>query len=114
MPSCPRCQSAIDSTAIRCPHCYNELKAFGHPGITLHQAPKGTYLCSSCLYDRDDTCDYPQRPYADSCTLYQNHQKIIQKVPEIPPLKRIENWCRRNQPLLLVLGLVIVSIIIAL
>ncbi len=114
MPSCPRCHQAIDSTALRCPHCYNELKAFGHPGITLHQAPKGSYLCRTCLYDRDDTCTYPQRPYANSCTLYQNFNKEIEIIPAIPLTKKIENWCRRNQAILLVLALIIVSMIIAL
>ena len=57
MPHCPRCNQLIDSQAVTCPHCKNQLKAFGHPGIPLHQAEANTYLCDRCIYHQDDSCN---------------------------------------------------------
>jgi hypothetical protein len=47
-------------------------KAFGHEGIELHQAQGIDPLCRSCTYDRDNSCDYPQRPTARECTMYRD------------------------------------------
>jgi hypothetical protein len=84
MITCPRCQHKVDSQALRCPYCANILKAYGHPGMTLHQAVTGEFLCQTCLYHGDDSCNFPQRPYATSCTLYKNSQIIAEKIPPLP------------------------------
>jgi hypothetical protein len=70
--SCPHCHQLVDSQAISCPYCRTTLKAYGHPGIPLHRATGDGYLCDTCTYHADDTCNFPQRPYAKDCTLYQN------------------------------------------
>lgn len=61
---CPRCHQSIDSQAVACPYCRIEIKAFGHPGIPLHRAEGTSFLCNSCTYHADDSCNFPQRPYA--------------------------------------------------
>lgn len=72
MPSCPYCHQAVEDQAIACPHCHCQLKAHGHPGIPLHRATDQAYLCQTCRYEADDTCTFPQRPYARTCTLYRD------------------------------------------
>lgn len=116
MPNCPHCHQPVDPQAVSCPYCRTSLKAYGHPGIPLHRATGKEYLCSSCTYDADDSCTFPQRPYATECTLYQN---IAQK--QLEALKKnsssaiaIQNWLKRNQFWLLLLALVLVSFLIAL
>lgn len=115
MLTCPRCQQQIDSQAIACPYCRNPLKAFGHPGIPLHQSLADEYLCQTCVYHHDDTCNFPQRPHAKQCTLYLDHNQ-----PDPPPPYRpsfssmIKSWLRRNTTLLVLAGLVVISILIAL
>lgn len=118
MPNCPRCHQQVDAQAVSCPYCRAQLKAFGHPGIPLHQAAGNEYLCQSCTYDADDTCTYPQRPYAKECTLYHN---IAQKQLEAQQLKQnsnptiaFKNWLKRNQFWLLLIALLLVSFLIAL
>jgi hypothetical protein len=59
MPECPRCYQRVDSQAVACPYCKFDLKAFGHPGIPLHRASQDSYLCTTCLYHQDDTCNFP-------------------------------------------------------
>ncbi len=70
MPACPRCQQPISPEAVQCPHCTLTLKAHGHPGMPLHRATGIIALCHDCLYHHDDTCTFPQRPTAVTCTLY--------------------------------------------
>ena len=72
MPVCPRCDRPVLDTAINCPHCNLALKAHGHPGIPLHRAEGDTFLCASCAYEADNSCTFPKRPRATTCTLYQN------------------------------------------
>ena len=72
MPTCPKCKQPVDSQAIACPKCNNQLKAFGHPGMPLYQSEDDTSLCDRCTYDRDDSCNFPQRPHAKSCTLFHD------------------------------------------
>lgn len=72
MSTCPRCQQNVSSQAITCPYCYNQLKAYGHPGIPLHQAQGDSFLCDTCAYHQDDSCNFPKRPHAKTCTLYQD------------------------------------------
>lgn len=78
MPECPRCKQFVKSDAIVCNYCRTELKAFGHPGIPLYRAEKGEYLCQTCVYHEDDTCNYPQRPYAQTCTMYKDLSEPVE------------------------------------
>jgi len=94
-------------------------KAYGHPGITLHRAMGEEYLCDSCTYHEDDTCTFPQHPYAKECTLYQDiSQPLSYYEPVYTPryglFKSIKLWCQRNPALLGILVLVAVSFLFAL
>jgi hypothetical protein len=116
--SCPRCHQSVDSQAITCPHCRVTLKAFGHPGIPLHRATGDEYLCDRCTYHADDTCNFPQRPYAKDCTLYQNiAEQNLQQQQQLQNNSfgiTLKSWIKRNQSLLLLLGLLLICLIIAL
>jgi hypothetical protein len=116
--SCPRCHQAVDNQAITCPYCRTTLKAYGHPGIPLHRATGDEYLCDSCTYHADDTCNFPQRPYAKDCTLYQNiEESKLQSQQQLTPRSfgvTVKSWLKRNQALLLLLGLVFICLLIAL
>jgi hypothetical protein len=95
------------------------LKAYGHPGIPLYQASGSDFLCDRCTYHEDDTCNYPQRPYAQSCIMFHDKAKplVEEKSSRYFTHKgfgSVSAWCRRNQGLLLLIGLVIVSVAIAL
>jgi hypothetical protein len=115
--SCPRCHQSVDSEAVTCPHCRTTLKAFGHPGIPLHRATGKEYLCDSCTYHADDTCNFPQRPYAKECTLYQNIEEsklqLQQQRENTSFVATVKSWVKRNSSLLLLLSLVLVSLVIA-
>lgn len=103
--SCPQCQQLINSEAIACPHCYTSLKAYGHPGITLHRATEG-YLCDTCTYHADNSCNFPQYPQAKSCTLYenlQNRQLELEQQMNINNISfdvKLKRWLQRYQALL--------------
>lgn len=116
--SCPRCHQSVDSQAVTCPHCRTTLKAFGHPGIPLHRATGKEYLCDSCTYHADDSCNFPQRPYAKECTLYQNIEEsklqLQQQREKTSFAAIVKNWIQRNSSLLLLLSLVLVCLLIAL
>jgi hypothetical protein len=113
--SCPRCHQLVDNRAISCPYCRTTLKAYGHPGIPLHRATGDGYLCDTCTYHVDDTCNFPQRPYAKDCTLYQN----IQETKLESKQQRYSNgfglsvktWVKRNQTWLLLLGLLLICLL---
>lgn len=94
MSTCPQCSQPVSSTALECPHCHRALKAFGHPGIPLYRATGDQFLCDTCLYHQDDTCDYPQRPQARDCTLY--HNKAEPLVPA-PPTYQPPDWTQQLQ-----------------
>ncbi|EAW38921.1 hypothetical protein [Lyngbya sp. PCC 8106] len=117
MPECPRCHQPVDSQALACPHCKFQLKAFGHPGIPLHRATQETYLCSSCLYHEDDTCNFPQRPYAKECTLYHDRSEPILPPPPVKSspqgLGAIKYWVKNNGVWLVLLGLLAVSLLLS-
>jgi predicted amidophosphoribosyltransferase len=115
MPDCPRCRQPVDAQAIACPYCSNPLKAYGHPGITLHQAVGGEYLCQTCLYHVDDTCNFPQRPYAQNCTLYydQSHPLVTEK-PKLQSSRSFQAWFRRNGMWVVLGAIIFVSIMMAL
>lgn len=115
--SCPRCHQKVDSQAINCPYCRTQLKAYGHPGIPLHRAKGNEYLCESCTYQADDTCTFPQRPYAKECILYQNIEETkldLQQQQRANAFdSKFKSWVRRNRALLLLLALVLVCILIS-
>lgn len=99
MPTCPKCQQKVSSQAITCPYCHNQLKAYGHPGITLHQAQGDSFLCDTCAYHQDKSCNFPQYPYAKTCTLYQDMTQLpTESEPKIPKsgswLKCLRFWNR--------------------
>ncbi|MDT9178313.1 MAG: zinc ribbon domain-containing protein [Limnospira sp. PMC 1279.21] len=118
MPECPRCRQPVDSQAIACPYCKYELKAFGHPGIPLHRADQGEFLCQSCLYHEDDTCNFPKRPYARECTLYQDRSKPILPQPFVNHQGRfphsVGEWVRRNALGVAIVIIIIISVLLAL
>jgi hypothetical protein len=114
--SCPRCQQLVDNQAITCPYCRVTLKAYGHPGIPLHRATGNEYLCDRCVYHEDDTCNFPQRPYAKDCTLYQNIEEsklALQQQPyTLSCNARVKSWLQRYQTWLLLLGLLFICFLI--
>jgi hypothetical protein len=117
MLECPRCHQSISSQVVTCPHCGAVLKAYGHPGISLHRAAGDAPLCESCTYHVDDTCTFPQRPHAKECTLYDdiNKRQLEQAqlyTPRPDLVKSIRFWCQRNPGLLGLLGLVAVSVLL--
>ncbi len=119
MSSCPHCQQKVASDAIKCPHCGTILKAYGHVGIPLHQATVGAFLCDDCLYHRDDTCDFPQRPHAKTCTLYQSYQRVFSEdtqpfIYRQSPLNQLKSWTYQHRGILLLVVLGMVSLIMAL
>ena len=118
MPNCPRCHQSVDAQAVTCPYCRTHLKAYGHPGIPLHRATGKEYLCGSCTYHADDTCNFPQRPYAKECTLYQDVFKSQfeenQRHNTSSFAYSVRSWVKRHQVWLILLGLLIVSFLIVL
>lgn len=119
MQNCPRCRQSVDSKALTCPHCGTVLKAYGHPGITLHRAVGEESLCESCTYHADDTCTFPQRPYAKECTLYTDisqprleTDRIYTPRHSLP--KTLKLWCQQNPGLVGLIGLVAVSFLLTL
>jgi len=114
MPHCPHCDQPIDSQALTCPHCRRALKAHGHPGIPLHTATGETYLCDSCTYHEDDTCTFPQRPYAKTCTLYQNSAEPMVVASYRPRTANIvKGWFSQNKGIVLFLIIIALSILMA-
>jgi hypothetical protein len=120
MLNCPKCDHPIlNSNAVTCPHCGTTLKAYGHPGVTLHRASKGESLCETCTYHADDTCNFPKRPHAQECTLYDDiNQRQLEKAQQeaIRPdlMKSVRLWSQRNRTLLGLLGLFLVCILFTL
>lgn len=115
MPTCPRCRQTVDSQAIACPYCRTALKAYGHPGIPLYRAEQGTYLCESCTYHADDTCNFPQRPYAEECTMYHDvTQPLVIERRSPSWLTQLGASWRYRQEWWIILGLVAISLLVAL
>jgi len=101
MPDCPKCHQAIDSQTVTCPRCFTVLKAYGHPGIPLHRATGAASLCLTCTYHADDTCTYPQRPYARECTMYHDRTKptpTTNPMTSSDPLRTLQSWLRKKFP----------------
>jgi hypothetical protein len=114
MPECPKCHQFVESRAIACPHCRTSLKAHGHPGMTLFRAVKDEPLCTSCVYHADDSCNFPKRPDAMDCTLYQNIQAPQGISPQYNTGFPLKGWVKRNKPLLLIVGLLVISLAVVL
>jgi hypothetical protein len=118
MENCPHCHKFISSKVVNCPHCGTTLKAYGHPGITLHRAIADNFLCQTCIYHADDTCNFPQRPHAKECTLYQDmSQSQLETDPIYLPRRSIlelcKRWYQQNPVLLALLVLIAVSLLLA-
>lgn len=77
MANCPRCDQRLRGDVTSCPHCGYVLSAYGHPGIPLHRATESTFLCQTCAYELDNSCTFPQRPEAKSCTLYRDYRRPV-------------------------------------
>ena len=118
MPTCPKCQKSVDAQALNCPNCDNPLKAFGHPGMPLYQSTDGTSLCDRCTYHLDDTCNFPKRPHAKTCTLF--HDAAVPLVPETSVAKTqfgwrgVKNWLYRHRGLIAIALLILISVLLAL
>ena len=116
---CPRCQRAVSPKAIACPHCNTTLKALGHEGIPLHQATDGTVLCATCTYHQDNSCNYPQRPFAKDCILYVDMHQPQDPAPGFVTqsssvTSRIQYWINQNLALVILVGLAILSLLLVL
>ena len=118
MPSCPKCQKPVDAQALSCPYCDNPLKAFGHPGMPLYQSTDGTSLCDRCTYHLDDTCNFPKRPNAKTCTLFQDAATSLTESIDIPAsqlgVRGVKNWLYRYRGIIAIALLIIISVIITL
>ncbi|MGF1542270.1 MAG: zinc ribbon domain-containing protein [Pleurocapsa sp.] len=117
MLECPRCHHKVKPDAVTCPKCNNQLKAFGHPGIDLYQATDRGWLCDRCIYHEDDSCNFPQRPYAKSCTLF--HDRSVPLFEETITLKKggirgFKTWCFRNRGLIAIAVLILISVVLVL
>lgn len=112
MPICSRCQNQVKATALVCPHCGLQLKAHGHPSIELYQAGSEELLCASCIYHEDDSCTFPQRPYAQSCTLYQSIQAEDEQMLEVKPSFSFRNIWERYRVWLVLVALFGISLLI--
>lgn len=118
MVECPRCHQPVDSQAVTCPKCNNQLKAFGHPGINLYQTTDEGWLCDRCIYHQDDSCNYPQRPYAKSCTLFHDYTvPLVEEKTTFTSRSGItgfKNWCFRNRGLIAIAIIILISVLLAL
>ncbi|MEB3293356.1 MAG: zinc ribbon domain-containing protein, partial [Synechococcales bacterium] len=130
MRNCPKCHHSVKPNAVVCPNCHTQLKAFGHPGMDLHHVKQGQKsLCLTCTYHADDSCNYPKRPHAQECTLYQeqnpsqdkpdrpskpsprrttgtsaSNSRTATHQPSRPTPPRVTTRLRHNQGLVLILG----------
>jgi hypothetical protein len=83
--------------------------------MTLHRSTGEDYLCDTCTYHADDSCNFPQRPFAKECTLYHNPElQASTRNTYKPSLQSsISWWIRRNTGLIALMGLLAISLIIA-
>ena len=115
MPDCPKCHQVVDSQVLECPYCRTSLKAHGHPGMNLYRASGKEPLCLTCIYHEDDTCNFPKRPTAMDCTLYRDVAEPASSVtPGYSTRFRVSVWIKRNLGWIVLLGLILVSVLIAL
>jgi hypothetical protein len=82
--------------------------------MPLFQAIGNEFLCLSCLYHKDDTCNFPKRPHAKDCTLYRDHPQSTPSQPLIHPTKfQLQIWVKRNLSWILLAGLLLISLLLA-
>jgi hypothetical protein len=114
MPLCPRCASPVKATDLTCGTCQLMLKAHGHPGIDLHRSTGEVTLCSDCAYHADDSCTFPQRPYAKTCTLYQSMTAPAAIATSPVPTPGLRRFWQRYRTGLILLGILGLSLWLAL
>ena len=115
MLTCPRCQAPLEPAALQCPRCQLTLKAHGHPGIPLHYTEGDEALCVSCVYEADDTCNFPQRPHAKTCTLYRSATAQAELTLPSPSVgHQVNIWLRNHRGLLALGGLLLLSLVLVL
>jgi len=80
--------------------------------MTLHRAQGDQILCPTCVYEADNSCNFPQRPQAKTCTLYQN----IEAMPALSPqeIYTIPWWRKVGRGRIALALLIGISLIIAL
>lgn len=89
------------------------LKAHGHPGIPLYRATADAALCESCTYHHDDTCTFPQRPHAETCTLYRDiNATHTSEVVTLSAGHKLQLWLRRRTGLLALIALLGLSFLL--
>jgi hypothetical protein len=78
--------------------------------MTLHRAQGVTPLCADCTYHIDNSCTFPQRPVAITCTLYQPVNAKNTLYEDAKTLYRIPWWRKYSGFLLLgvVLGVCLI------
>jgi hypothetical protein len=111
--NCPRCQKPVDSQALKCPHCDLQLKAFGHPGIPLYRATEGEVLCDRCVYDEDDTCNFPQRPFAKTCTMFRDRSLPVVEPKSYVSRRKNFSWIQ-NRGAIAIGIIIIIALLLAL
>lgn len=117
--SCPRCDRPVPAQTVVCPYCKMPLTAYGHPGMPLYQAGDREYLCDRCLYHQDNSCTYPQRPYAKSCILFHDVDQpvTIEKADYKPyswTIQGIKAWCYHHRIWLILLAVIGISLALTL
>ncbi|NER85148.1 MAG: zinc ribbon domain-containing protein [Leptolyngbya sp. SIO1D8] len=112
MPICSRCKNQVKVTDLTCGYCGLQLKAHGHPSIELHQTLSEEVLCKSCAYHADDSCTFPQRPYAKACTLYQSIAAETEQITYQPRSPSLQTLWQRHKIWLILLALFGISLLL--
>ncbi|MGF1603627.1 MAG: zinc ribbon domain-containing protein [Thermosynechococcaceae cyanobacterium] len=115
MANCPRCQQRLKGAETACPRCGMEVTAYGHPGIPLHRAGTDDYLCDTCVYELDDSCSFPQRPEATSCTLYRDCRQPVRSHTSKQQSRRLRlSFELRSQLwLLAIICIIVIAVLLA-
>jgi len=76
--------------------------------MVLHRATDSTPLCATCAYEADNSCTFPKRPTAMTCTLYEN----VQAPPE-PAREEIYRipWQRKYSFQIALLIIIVLSLL---
>jgi hypothetical protein len=99
---CPRCGTPTSNRCLNCQKCGYSLESYG--AFKPELAAGSKILCTTCRYDRDDSCTFPDRPQATRCTLYRS-------LDEPAPVAYRPRFNIRNYIWVLVLGgLLLVSV----